>query len=92
MGGLREYLHRYWIRWDEDTRLDYRIGSGFGCGVTAVVCEDAKRLVQQIALNGDPPPAIAEIVADVDVRNLDPGHVRPNMGDPSVRGIWFPRY
>jgi len=28
---------------------------------------------------------------DVDVRALDGGHVLPNMGDPSVRGVWYPR-
>ena len=32
----------------------------------------------------------AQIVANVDVRSLDQGHVIPNMGPCSNRGIWYP--
>lgn len=92
MSGVRNYLHRYWIRWDEEASRDARTGSGLGCGVTAFDVDDAKRLVELVALQGDPLPAIAEILEDVDVRTLDAGHVLPNMGDPSVRGVWFPHY
>lgn len=92
MSGVRDYLHRFWIRWDEEASRDARIGGGLGCGVTAVDVEDAKRLVELVALQGDPLPSIAEMVEDVDARTLDAGHVLPNMGDPSVRGVWFPRY
>jgi hypothetical protein len=35
-----------------------------------------------------------EVIEDIDVRDLhlvDQSHVVPNMGDPSIRGVWFPR-
>jgi len=35
-------------------------------------------------------PDIKNTVTDVDISKLDQGHVRPNMGDPSQRGVWFP--
>jgi hypothetical protein len=39
---------------------------------------------------GGPLPAVVEVVENVDVRDLDEGHVLPNLGDPSARGVWFP--
>jgi hypothetical protein len=54
--------------------------------------EDAKNLIRMVALRGDPVPPIAQVVKDVDLRTLDEGHVLPNMGDSSVRGVWFPPY
>jgi hypothetical protein len=60
--------------------------------VTAVDAEDARNLISAIALDGSALPDIADVVEDVDVRTLDEGHVLPNMGDPTVRGVWYPRY
>jgi hypothetical protein len=34
---------------------------------------------------------IAKVVEDVDTRTLEEGHVRPNIGVPVVRGVWFPK-
>jgi hypothetical protein len=31
-------------------------------------------------------------VEDVDVRDLDAGHVLENMGDVTRRGVWFPSH
>jgi hypothetical protein len=31
------------------------------------------------------------LVEDVNVSELDAGRVLPNIGDPTVRGVWFPR-
>ena len=36
-------------------------------------------------------PVPSRVIDDVDVRDLDQRHVVPNMGDPAVRGVWFPR-
>jgi hypothetical protein len=35
---------------------------------------------------------VEHVVEDVDVSQLDAGHVLPNMGDPTLRGVWFPRF
>ena len=73
-------LRRYWFK----TKLH------FGFGVTAYSVDDARRLVDDAArrLNWD--YEVLEIVEDVDVRNLDQGHVIPNMGPANFRGVWFP--
>lgn len=97
MSTVRNSLHRYWFRWKLDASagadpVPSRVGSSLGCGVTAVDVEDARNLISAIALDGGPLPPTADVVEDVDVRTLDEGHVRPNMGDPAVRGVWYPHY
>ncbi|WP_255356377.1 hypothetical protein [Lysobacter sp. Root983] len=29
-------------------------------------------------------------IVDIDIRDLDPRHVLPNIGVCSVRGVWYP--
>ena len=46
-------------------------------------------MVSDLLFDGEEPP-IESISEDVDISTLDEGHVRPNMGNPLRRGIWFP--
>jgi hypothetical protein len=62
-----------------------------GCGVTAVDRADAERLLTTGPFEGSKLPAVTRLVEDVDVSDLDAGHVLPNVGDPTLRGVWFPR-
>jgi hypothetical protein len=59
--------------------------------VTAVDRSDAELLVRTAVFGGLALPADVEVIDDVDVRALDQGHLVLNMGDPTVRGVWFPR-
>jgi hypothetical protein len=59
--------------------------------VTAADRPDAEELVRSRLLGGHPLPDDAEVIEDVDVRELDANHVLLNMGDPSIRGVWYPR-
>jgi hypothetical protein len=87
MADLRAHLHRFWVRFD-----DGRPSLGLGMGVTGVDRADAESLLAaSIFLSGQPLPTIREVIEDVDVRDSDQSHVVPNMGDPSIRGVWFPR-
>jgi hypothetical protein len=90
MKGLSDYLHRYWFEF-RAPRQELPPGSWLGCGVTAVDTEDAQRLLVQGPFRGAPLPTIERVVEDVDVSELDAEHVVPNMGDPTQRGVWFPR-
>lgn len=90
VSALRHHLHRYWFRWDGDLR-ELTPGAALGYGVTAVDRRDAERLLSAALLGGESLPTGAVVAEDVDVRDLDEGHVLPNMGDPSVRGVWYPR-
>ena len=62
-----------------------------GCGVTALDRDDAEQLLRMTIFGGEALPAVIDVVQDVDVRELDQGHVVLNVGDPSIRGVWFPR-
>jgi hypothetical protein len=83
-------LRRFWFEFDVSGSSDLPAGIRMGCGVTAHTHEDAGLLVQERVFRGASLPPITQLVPDVDVSTLDPGHVRPNMGNPAVRGIWFP--
>jgi hypothetical protein len=87
---LQGYLHRYWVRFGGDVHA-LPAGSRLGFGVTAVDRSDAQDLIKEVVFGSQSMPAPAEIVEDVDARDLDLRHVIPNMGDPSVRGVRFPR-
>jgi hypothetical protein len=64
---------------------------GYGCGVSAYDYDDALALVGKHVFPGVTPPDPVEVVEDVDVSQLDPGHVLPNMEAPVIRGVWFPQ-
>ena len=87
---MRDYLHRFWFEFG-GPREALPPGGLIGCGVTAVDRADAERLLLDDLFGGRDLPPIARLVADVDVSQLDAGHVIPNMGDPTIRGVWFPR-
>jgi hypothetical protein len=76
-------LRRFWIKVEGDKT------SRLGYGVTAWTEEDAVNILQSRAF-GDRPLPQYSIVADVDVSELDAGHIRPNMESPTWRGVWFP--
>jgi hypothetical protein len=89
VADLRPYLCRFWFR-IEPSDDDLFIGRALGCGVTAVDRQDAENLLRQEVFR-DELPRVLEIIEDVDVRDLDQGHVIPQHGRPSTRGAWFPR-
>ena len=86
--GSRVSLRRYWITFSLPPH-ELPVGTGFGCGVTAYGRDDALAMVSDLLFDGEEPP-IESISEDVDISTLDEGHVRPNMGNPLRRGIWFP--
>jgi hypothetical protein len=83
-------LLRFWFKFDLRLRDPQPPGVLIGCGVTAFDRDDAIRILKEIVFSAHAFPEIKTEVADVDISNLDEGHVRPNMGDPSRRGVWFP--
>jgi hypothetical protein len=84
--GMDRNLHRYWIKLDPSG-----LSSDLGYGVTAFTESDALDILRRVAFNSEVLPPVLEVIADVDVRTLDPGHVLPNLNPPNWRGIWFPK-
>ena len=82
-------LHRYWLEFamssfSEPTPLR------LGCGVTAHAKTDALEIVRTRVFHGGEVPTVVSVIEDVDLSTLDPRHVLPNIGNPAVRGVWFP--
>lgn len=86
--ALRKHLRRYWIEFSGDPEAR-PMGVRIGCGVTALDYEDALAMLRE-TIFVDHNLEVARCVEDVDVSTLDAGHVLPNMGDVTARGIWFP--
>ena|SRR6516225_7716623 len=84
-------LHKYWIKFELSINDPHPIGTLMGCGVTAFSREDALTLLQQRVFQSQLLPPIKRFIEDVDTASLDPNHVTPNIGDPTKRGLWFPR-
>jgi hypothetical protein len=82
-------LRRFWFK------FDFKLGDGsppgllIGCGITAYNYEDAIEILKTKVFHGDV-PIPKKVIEDVDISNLDPGHVIPNMALPINRGVWFP--
>ena len=74
-------LQRFW----------FRTAEGLGIGVTARSRAEAEELARTAAERLNLNFEVLEVVADIDIRTLDQDHVVPNMGPPSVHGVWFPR-
>ena len=61
-----------------------------GVGVTAYTIDDAKELLRQMVFKDEPLPHVSNIIENLDVSTLDAGHILPNIGVPTVRGVWYP--
>ncbi len=84
-------LNRYWIEFDWGNQRPMP-GTNLGCGVTAFDREDALDLIEKAVFANKAMPPIKNVIEDVDIATLDEGHVIPNMGAPSERGVWFPNH
>ena len=86
---MADDLVRFWFEFpehdDHGCRLPYR------CGVSAWSEDDALALVGETYCADKNPPFPTLVVPDFDVSTLDGDEtVRPNMGVPVWRGIWYP--
>ena len=77
---MRVGLRRFW----------FPVPGHLGIGVSAMTREEATRLALQAATGLGWDVDGAQVVEDVDVRDLDQKHVIPNMGPPSFKGVWYP--
>ena len=83
-------LLRYWFKFKLFFNDPHPGGTLMGCGVTAFSKDDALELLTQRVFQSHPLPSIENCVEDIELRCLDANHVRPNCGDPSRSGIWYP--
>jgi hypothetical protein len=83
-------LKRYWFEFEYENLESAPPGARLGCGVTAFTYDDALHIMDKKLFIETRRPPIKKVIKDIDVRTLDPGHVLPNYGVPSKRGIWYP--
>jgi len=83
-------LKRYWFKFVNISEAGLPLGVSAGCGVSAYDYNDATVLITEKIFKNNVLPTLEEVIEDIDVSTLDKGHVLPNMGDVTLRGIWFP--
>ena len=80
-------LHRFWVKFKNPPSFS---PLNMGCGVTAYSRDDVLAQVRASSLMPVAGLEIDGVVENVAIDSLDARHVRPNMGDASQRGVWFP--
>ena len=75
-------LRRFW----------FRSSKNIGVGITAYSLDDAEIILSSAIKRHILDLDITEVVVDVGIRELDQGHVIPNMNPPIFRGVWFPMF
>jgi hypothetical protein len=80
-------LKRFWFKFAKSERPT---ALNIGCGITAYDLPDAEGILREKVFPSYGEQAIQEVVENVDIATLEEKHVRPNMGNPAARGVWFP--
>jgi hypothetical protein len=80
-------LTRYWFLFEPDP---WPNALNLGCGVSAYGYDDALALLHERVFKDGTLPRLLELKENVDISLLDDKHVRPNMENPTIRGIWYP--
>ena len=80
-------MKRYWFSFNAEC---LPIGVQHGCGLSANSYEDALNILREKVFESSDIPEIGDVVENVDISTLDKAHVLSNMGNISVRGVWYP--
>jgi hypothetical protein len=80
-------LRRFWFSFQKATQPN---ALNMGCGITAYDEADARKMLTMVVfpMFGEQP--IDQIIEGIDVQTLEANHVLPNIGNPAVRGVWYP--
>jgi hypothetical protein len=80
-------LTRFWFVFEG--HVDFSI-LNLGYGITGYDRADAEKMLQEQVFPIFGVRSIDTVIEDIDVSKLKEKHVRPSMGNPVVRGVWFP--
>lgn len=83
-----KFLRRFWFNFNKSDKLPP--GLAWGCGITSFDKEDAIKILKEHVFQNFDYVEPFEIIEDIDVSELDQNHIVPNIGPPSIRGVWFP--
>lgn len=87
---MHSSLKRFWFEFDIKNAFGLPPGIGIGCGITAIDYADALEILNAKVFKYQGMPPIKKQIENVDIRDLDQGHVIPNMSVLTERGVWFP--
>ena len=71
-------------------RFWYESKRNIGVGITAYSRDDADQILKAAIERHQLDIEVVNVIEDININELDEGHVRPNMNPPNFRGVWFP--
>lgn len=80
----------YWFEFKTLDEIKLPVGTKLGCGVTAYDKDDAINMMKKLIFKGWDKIPISLIKENISLDDLEQNHVKPNIGNIMVRGIWFP--
>ena len=80
-------LTRFWFTFRQPAEPSFL---NLGCGITAYDLTDAQKFLREQVFPIFGERVVDQVIEDIDVSTLEQNHVRPNLGNPAVRGVWFP--
>ncbi len=66
--------------------------STYGFGITAWSEKDAVNLLKEKVFKNVDLPKIIETKIITSLDDLEQNHVKPNIGNPVFRGVWYPNF
>jgi hypothetical protein len=87
---MKNIYTKFWFEFEIDDVFIFPAGIALGCGVTAIDYDDALALIERKIFSKIKRPNIKKVIENIDIRQLDQGHVIRNMNPPHIRGIWYP--
>lgn len=81
---------RFWFTFEATDENEVPMEIRLGCGITAFSKEQAMKLLSKAFFQGSDLMPVASCIGNVDVSKLDENHILPNIGSPSLPGIWYP--
>lgn len=79
----------YWFEFDLTLDDNPQLGTLLGVGITTNSKDRALLLLKKKVFKGAL-PRIIKTIEGVNIEDLDENHVKSNMADIDIEGIWYP--
>lgn len=86
---MNNIYRRFWFEFDIEKAFNFLPRIGYGWGITVMDYNDAVKIMDEKIFSKIERPTFKKVIENVDICELDQGHVIPNMNPTLYRGIWF---
>lgn len=80
----------FWIEFKAPEGKELPFGTKRGCGITANDLDDAFILLKKHFFSEWDSIPVNNFFSNVSIDDLERNHIRPNIGNITRRGLWYP--